>query len=160
MEPGPTPTFTASAPSFDQLVRGLASRDVACHDGHVWEVCRFSRRTVFSITFSEWPCAVSTTNTSHPHRDQLHRALFRVLSDPDCRPDPKPTLRIERRIRELDLFLDILDGDESTYATLFVDDWQLFDPVAMEDFLGFLEGCAEGYGDEACSRSLDHTPIG
>ena len=64
MEPGPMPTFTASAPAS---IRAAAASPVAmlpartCMDGYL----RFTAATV-SSTFRLCPCAVSTTSRSTP----------------------------------------------------------------------------------------------
>ena len=76
------------------------------------------------------------------------RALERVGSDADRGADLKPTLRVLRRLRELDLLLDVLHGDEPAQMAVGVDDRELLDLVAMEDLLGLRERRPHRSGDE------------
>ena len=63
IEPGPMPTFTASAPAS---ARAFAPSAVATLPAITSIVCRFLSSRTVSITFRLWPWAESTTSTSTP----------------------------------------------------------------------------------------------
>ena len=64
MEPAPMPTLTASTPASISASVASARRHVAGHEIGVGELAADAR--TMSMTFCEWPCAVSTTRTSTP----------------------------------------------------------------------------------------------
>ena len=68
--------------------------------------------------------------------DERLRALDRVRADADRRADAQPAALVLRRVRVLDLLLDVLDGDQPAQPAVGVDDRQLLDLVAVEDLLG------------------------
>lgn len=63
IEPGPMPTFTASAPAS---ARSIAPRAVATLPAMTWMSCFALIALTVSSTFLLCPCAVSTTSTSAP----------------------------------------------------------------------------------------------
>ena len=109
IDPGPTPTFTASAPALTSAAR-LARRDVARDELDVVLGLRSARTA--SSTPCEWPCAVSTTITSTPALTSA-AARSRVRADADRRAEAQPAVRVLRGVRVLDPLLDVLDGDEA-----------------------------------------------
>ena len=94
--------------------------------------------------------AVRRVDDEHVHarRDERLRALERVGADADRGADPQPPLLVLRRLRVLDLLLDVLDGDEPAQAAVCVDDGELLDLVAVEDLLGLRERRPDRRGDE------------
>ena len=77
IEPGPIPTFTASAPA---LTNSVAASAVAIFPPIISTSLKFSLSIfIVSITFFECPCALSTTNTSTPLSNNAC-ALSRVSS--------------------------------------------------------------------------------
>ena len=71
-------------------------------------------------------------------RDERLRALDRLGADADRRADAQPAAVVLRRLRVLDLLLDVLDGDEPAQPAVGVDDRELLDLVAVEDLLRLL----------------------
>ncbi len=63
--------------------------------------------------------------------DERLRALERVGPDADRGADAQPALLVLRRLRELDLLLDVLDRDQAAQPAVAVDDRQLLDLVAV-----------------------------
>ena len=84
--------------------------------------------------------------------DERLRALERVRADADRRADAQASLLVLRRVRVLDLLLDVLDGDQALEPAVAVDDGQLLDLVAVEDLLGLGERRADRRGDEVARR--------
>jgi hypothetical protein len=84
-----------------------------------------------------------------PRADQRLRALDRVGADADGRADAQPAAVVLRRVRVLELLLDVLDGDQAAQPPVRVDDRQLLDLVAVEDRLRLRERRADGRGDES-----------
>ena len=71
-------------------------------------------------------------------RDERLRALDCLGADADRRADAQPAALVLRRLRVLDLLLDVLDGDQPAQPAVGVDDRQLLDLVAVEDLLRLL----------------------
>ena len=84
--------------------------------------------------------------------DQRLCTLRRVRPDAHSGADAQTTLRILRRLRELDALLDVLDGDQAADASCRVDDRQLLDAVAVQQLLGLRERRADRSGDEIARR--------
>ena len=84
--------------------------------------------------------AVRGVDDEHVHAagDERLRALDRVGPDADGGADAQAAALVLRRVRVLDLLLNVLDGDEPAQPSVRVDDRQLLDLVAAEDRLGFL----------------------
>src|SRR6266566_2120139 len=160
IEPGPTPTFTASTP---RSTSARAPASVATFPPTSWASGYASRRqaTVLS-TPSECPCAESTTITSHP-ASRRARARARASDVPPtaaatrrrpCRPadrgrDPQAPVLILVGVRVPPALEDVLDRDEALEDAPLVHDWQLLDAVLGEDPLRFVEPRAHGRGDQA-----------
>ena len=70
---------------------------------------------------------------------EMRDPFFRIRSDTDGRADAQPAMGILASIRIFDPLLDVLDGDQSLEFALLVDDWQLLDPMLMQDFAGLFE---------------------
>ena len=68
--------------------------------------------------------------------DERLRALDGLRPDTDRGADAQAPALVLRRLRVLDLLLDVLDGDQPAQAAVGVDDGQLLDLVATEDLLG------------------------
>ena len=64
------------------------------------------------------------------------------------RTDAQPAVVILGSLRIFELFLDVLDGDQSFQVELFVDHRQLFDAVPLQQALGLFERCADRDGDQ------------
>ena len=93
IEPGPIPTFTASAPA---LTNSIAASAVAILPPITSTLGNFCLTALMvSITFLEWPCALSITKTSTPSLNNAS-ALSKVsLSVPKAAPTinlPKSSL--------------------------------------------------------------------
>ena len=71
-------------------------------------------------------------------RDERLRTLGCLGADSDRRSDAQPAAVVLRRLRVLDLLLDVLDGDEPAQPTVGVDDRELLDLVAVKDLLRLL----------------------
>ena len=88
IDPGPIPTFTASTPAFTS---SNAPSAVATFPP-ITSIVGNSFLIIFivSITFFEWPCALSTTKTSTP---ASYKAFARSkVSEPV--PSAAPTMRL------------------------------------------------------------------
>ena len=81
---------------------------------------------------------VDDDHVRRPPRERLG-ALERVRPDADGGADAQPALLVLRRLGELDLLLDVLDGDQAAQPAVGVDDRQLLDLVPVEDLLGLRE---------------------
>ena len=100
--PGPTPTFTTSAPAASRSRVPCGGDDVAGDDRHLAGPGHAPRPGAASI-LSWWPCAVSTTSTSAPAREEPPRRPRDVAVDADRDADPQPAARRRgpaRRVRE------------------------------------------------------------
>ncbi len=144
------PTFTASTPaSMSASVASAVATLPATRS--VFGNSRRTRATM-SMTPCEWPCAVSTTSTSTPARDERLRALERILGDADRRAAAQPAERVLARVRILDRLLDVLDGDEPLQPEVLVDDEQLLDLVPVQDLARLVERRADRHGEERVLR--------
>ena len=78
--------------------------------------------------------------------------LERVRADADRGTDAQAALLVLRRLRKLDLLLDVLDRDQPAQPAVGIDDRQLLDLVAVEDLLRLRERRPHGRGDEVARR--------
>jgi hypothetical protein len=147
MLPGPTPTLTPSTPRSSSAV---ARGHVAGDDLDVGE------RLAHLADHLEHALAVAVRGVDHQQVhmrvDQRSRALLGVGGDADRRPDAEPAKFILAGVREVDLFLDVLDGDQSLEAVVLVDHRELLDTMPVEQFLGFVERRADRDGREVVGR--------
>ena len=111
MLPGPTPTFTASTPRRDQLARALLGGDVAAHELRVGEGLAQQSRWCRS-TPSLWPCAESTTITSHAGLEQRPGPDHRLGARAHRRGHAQPAVLVLVGVGELPPLEDVLDRDE------------------------------------------------
>ena len=97
----------------DQRLRSLARGDVAGDD-----LDRVPRLIAAHRLEHVRRVAVSGVDDEHVHSrlDQRLRALERIVADADGGADAKPTLLVLRRVRMLDLLLDVLDRDQALAA--------------------------------------------
>jgi hypothetical protein len=91
---------------------------------------------------------VSTTITSTPA--ETSACARSSASGPT--PTAAATRVVLRRVRELDLLLDVLDSDQAAQPTVGVDHRELLDLVAVEDLLRLGERRADRRGDEVARR--------
>ena len=82
------------------------------------------------------------------HFDQRGGALEEVARRADRSGDAQPALVVLAGVGVLQLFLDVLDRDEALELIGVVDDEELFDPVLVQDVLGFFERRADRDRDE------------
>ena len=83
---------------------------------------------------------------------QFHGAFEKISRRADGRADAQASLVVFGGARILELFLDVLYGDEAFQIEVLVHDEELFDAVLLEDALGLLERGANGHGDEIFLR--------
>ena len=84
--------------------------------------------------------------------NQFLSTFEKVASGADGRADAQTSLFVFRRVRVLQFFLNVFDGNQAFEVVVVIDNQQFFDPMAVEDFLGLFEGCAYGNGDEVFFR--------
>jgi hypothetical protein len=150
------PTFTASAPAFDERLGRSAGGDVAARDGD---------RQV-GLDLGDDLQHAGGVAVRGVHHDEVHPGvgqrlcpLQRVVPDPDRRGAPQPALVVLGGVGVLDLLVDVLDGDQPGDATVVVDDGELLDAVLAEDGLCLLERRALRRGDEPLGgHDLAHGP--
>ena len=82
--------------------------------------------------------------------DERRRALERVGPDPDRSADTQSPVLVLRRVGNP--LRDVLDGDQTPETSVGVHDRELLDLVAVEDLARFVEGRADGSGDEVAVR--------
>ena len=116
----------------DQRLRRLGRRDVARNDLDV-------ELRLDSPHHLRHGSRMAVRRVDHQHVDtrvdERACALPGVCADTDRGADAQPSLLVLCRLRELDPFLDVLDGDQPLQPSVRVDDRQLLDLVAMEDRL-------------------------
>ena len=107
IDPGPIPTFSASAPAS---ISASAASAVAMLPGDDLEV---AGQALDQRDHLDHAARVAVRGVDDEHvrsrRDQRLGALARVRADADRRADAQPALRVLRRARELDALLDVLD---------------------------------------------------
>ena len=84
---------------------------------------------------TSWYVPVRGVDDEHvdASRDQRVRPLERVLGRSDRRAAAQAAERVLARVRVLDAFLDVLDGDQSLQPEVLVDHQQLLDLVLMQE---------------------------
>ncbi len=96
--------------------------------------------------------AVSVRRIHHQHvhfsRHQLLGALQEVGAGPHRRAHAQSSLRIFRRVRILQLFLNILDRDQALERVLIVHHQKFLHAVMMQNLLGLFERGAHRNRDE------------
>ena len=120
IEPGPMPTFTASAPAAIRSVQpwAVATFPATTSISHSFLILR-----TVSITLAEWPWALSTTSTSTPLAIRLRDAL--VIVDADGGTDPQPALPIFTGLRKSPHHVDIFDRNQARQPKIFVNQQKL-----------------------------------
>src|SRR5262245_66173871 len=86
---------------------------------------------------------------------RLHQgggALERVAGNADCGATAQTSERVLARVRILDGFLDVLDGDEPLEAEVVLDHEELFDFLLMQDLARFVERRSDWDRDEVLLR--------
>ncbi len=150
IEPGPTPTFTASTPRSTSAALPRASprcRRSSCTSGNASRT-----RAVASSTPSLWPCAVSITSTSTPASTS---ARARSRKSPPRRSPPRraaghagpcsPSGYWRRLWMSLTVISPRSIPSASTTGSFSI-------AMLAEDPLGLVERRADGRGDEAVRR--------
>ena len=127
-------------------MRGFVGADVADHELHVAEA--------FLMVFDGFQDAQAVGvggidgDDVHFAAHQFLSAFEEVASGSDGGACPQAALVVFGGVGVLQLLLNILDRDQALEVVLIVDHEQLFDAVPVQDFLGFVEGGADGDGDE------------
>ncbi len=78
--------------------------------------------------------------------------LDRVFRDANRRAAAQPAQGVFRRVRILDRFLNVLDGDQALQPELFVDDQQFLHLVLVQDLARAIERRPYRDGDEVLAR--------
>src|SRR5438876_8083086 len=145
IDPGPTPTFTASTP---RSTSARAPASVAMLPATSCAPGKASRKhATVSSTPWLWPCAESTTITSHPASSSAW-ARARVRRATDRRSDAQPAMLVLVGLGILAPLEDVFDGDETLQQALLVDDREFFDAVFGENTLRFVQRGADRRGHE------------
>jgi hypothetical protein len=146
IEPGPMPTFTASAPASISASRRLGRGDVAGDD----LVCGCSRfRLAHGVDDA---LAVTVRRVDHEHvdacRHERRRALEAIRPDPERRSDAQPALVVLDRVRVLLACKRSLMVMRPTSSPLIAGHEQLLDAVRVQELARTLLRDAERHGDE------------
>ena len=135
IEPGPIPTFTASAPAS-------ISASVASAVATLPAITSTGDARLDPAHHLDHAERMSVRRVDDEHigagGDECLRALDRVGADADGGADAQPAALVLRRVRVLDLLLNVLDRDEPAQLAVGIDDRQLLDLVAVQDLLGLL----------------------
>ena len=137
IEPAPMPTFTASTPS--SISASVASA-VATFPA-ITSTSANCRRMRSHRVEHALRVAVRRVDDERVDvgRHQRLGALHRVARDAYGRCHPQPSQRVLARVRVLDGFLDVFDGDQPLQPERLIDDQQLLDLVLVQDLPRFLE---------------------
>ena len=147
IEPGPMPTFTASAPAPISALVASRGGDVAGDDlDRVGDACLI--RSTAAATSRLWPWAVSMTIRSHSASISASAALEALVADRRRGGDAQPPGAVLGRVGIGDRLLDVLDGDQADAAAVVVDDQQFLDPALVEQAPRLLLADAGADGDE------------
>ena len=84
----------------------------------------------------------------HFRADQLLRALQKIAGGSDGRAHAQTALGVLRRVRVLQLLLNVLDGDQTLEHVMVVHHQQLFDAVPVQDRLRLLQRGAHRNGNQ------------
>ena len=145
MEAGPTPTFTASAPAFDKVLRRGGRGDVAGDYGHVEQSLELAQRL-------DDARRVAVGAIEHQHVNPGFHHLLSALDALDIgahgRAHAQASLFVLGRQRKLDLFGNILNGYKTFEHEAAVHHRHFFDAVAAQDVLGLFQRGAYGNRDE------------
>ena len=129
MEPGPTPTLTASAPASTSAAAAL--RDVAADDLDV--LTHFSLELAHHV---EYAAIVRVRGVDDEDVDtgvdQSHRTVPRVVADAHRGADQKTAVAVLGGVGVLLGFDEVLDGDQSGESAVTVDDRQFLNLVASQ----------------------------
>ena len=150
IEPGPTPTFTASTPRSDERRAPVARGDVAGDE--LQSGSARARPPSPGARLREWPCAVSMMSTSTPASTSAARARFEVAAAPIAAATRRRPMLVLVRVRKLAALVNVLDRDQTAQHALRVHDGQLLDAVLAENLLGLVERRAHRRGDEILLR--------
>ena len=97
---------------------------------------------------SAWPCAMSTTSTSTPGRDQRLGPLEVVADRADRRPDQQPALGIAGGARVAGLAQHLAGGDQAAQPAVGVHQRQLFEAMLVQDAPRLHEAGPDRRGDQ------------
>ena len=137
IEPGPMPTFTASAPAS---ISARVASAVATLPATIWT--RFEsrfRRSTASATPLEWPWAVSITTTSTPASTSATERSKPASPDRRGGGDQQPPVVVLGGVRVQHRLLDVLEGQQPGQPPAVVDDEQLLDLPLLQHPLGLAE---------------------
>ena len=146
MEPGPMPTFTASAPALASATAPSAVATLPAMICALGKVLRMSATA--SSTPRECPCAVSTTITSQPAASSASTRADAIGADAHGGAAAQAPVLVLGGGGVLLRLLDVLDGDEAPQLAAGIDDQQLLDAVGVQQLLGFFQAGPLGHGDE------------
>ena len=152
IDPGPMPTFTASAPaSISALVPSAVATlpAITCT-----RLDCFLMRVTASSTRLEWPCAVSTTTRSTPASISRSVRCEAVIAHTGRRRHAQPAVLVLGSVRVLLGLLDVLDRNEADAAKGLIHHQQLFDPMLVQQSLSVIAADAFLYGNELLGHQL------
>ena len=95
-------------------------------------------RVTVSSTPLEWPCAVSTTMTSHSAASSVSARSRPSAPTLVARGDAQTPALVLAGVREFLCLLDVLDGDQADAAVILVHHHELLDAVLMQQPLRLL----------------------
>ena len=136
MEPGPMPTFTASAPASISACVPAAVATLPAMT--CTELDSFLMRATDSSTRCEWPWAVSTTMTSQPASISISERRKPCLAHRRRGRDAQAALPVLGGVGIGDLLLHVLHGDQADAAEMVVDHQQLLDAELVQQALGLV----------------------
>ena len=98
--------------------------------------------------------AVRRVDRDHVHlaAHQFLSALEEIARGSDGRASAQAALLVLGGVRVFQLFLDVLNGDESLQVVMLVNHQELFHAMPMQDFLGLFERSAHRDGDQVFLR--------
>ena len=136
IEPGPTPTLTASTPDVEQRARRLAGDDVAGDHLHLRVVLLDPADAI------DHALRMTVRGIDHQHVDagidQRGHALLGVAAHADRRTDQQGFLRVLGGMRVVARLLDVLDGDQPAQLEVVVDHQHLLDAVLVQQLQHFV----------------------
>src|SRR6185312_8531051 len=129
IEPGPTPTLTASTPA-SRSARGVTGDDIAGNELHLRIMLLHPRSAI------DHALRMPMRGIDYEHvdagLDQHRHALLGIAADADRRADQQGVVLVLRRMRVVAGLLDVLDGDQPTQLERVVDHQHLLDAVLVQ----------------------------
>ena len=146
MDPGPDADLDPVDAQRDQVARAFKSSHVPGDQLH------FGQPALHRADRFHDARGMSVRRIDCQHIDlrarEVHGALEKISRRADGRAHEQAPLAVLGRARKLQLFLDVLDGDQSLEVEIGVDDQQLLNPVFLQEALGLFERRAHGHGHQ------------